>query len=92
MCLILRDSVNERSHVMRSKFSSFKASCCMVIALSALVLLGGVFSPANAADGIITTVAGSGVPDANGWIQGGFSGDGGPSTSAQLNIAIDLLK
>jgi len=63
----------------------------MVIALSALVLLGGVFSPANAADGIITTVAGSGVPDANGWIQGGFSGDGGPSTSAQLNIASTMV-
>ena len=41
-------------------------------------------------DGIITTVAGSGSAEPN---QGGFSGDGGPATNAQLNsptsIAVD---
>ncbi len=35
---------------MRSKLFSFKSLSCMAIALSALVLLGGVFSPANAED------------------------------------------
>jgi len=34
---------------MRSKLFSFKSSCCMAIALSALVLVGGVFSPVYAA-------------------------------------------
>jgi hypothetical protein len=34
---------------MRSKLFSFKSSCCMAMALSVLVLLGGVFSPAKAA-------------------------------------------
>jgi len=46
--------------------------------------------------GIITTVAGSGVPDTDnyGIIRGGFRGDGGPATSAQLNlpyaVAVDI--
>jgi len=34
---------------MRSKLFSFKSSCCMAIALSALFLVGGVFSPVYAA-------------------------------------------
>jgi trimeric autotransporter adhesin len=44
------------------------------------------------ATGVITTVAGSGPP---GFANGGFSGDGGPATSAQMDfpagIAIDAL-
>jgi len=34
--------------------------------------------------GIITTVAGSGAPNSSGLVPVGFSGDGGPATSAQL--------
>ncbi len=36
-------------------------------------------------DGIIATVAGSGPPASNGQTNGGFSGDGGPATSASLS-------
>jgi sugar lactone lactonase YvrE len=43
--------------------------------------------------GIITTVAGSGAPNSSGLVPYGFSGDGGPATSAQLaqprGVALD---
>jgi sugar lactone lactonase YvrE len=40
-------------------------------------------------NGIITTVAGSGVVDADG--NSGFSGEGGPAASAQLNFPSDVV-
>jgi len=46
----------------------------------------------DGATGIITTVAGSGVPSATGQVSPGFSGDGGPATSAGLRsdgLAVD---
>jgi len=58
MYLILRDSVNERSYVIMLKYFSFKSLYCMAVALSALVLLGGFFSPAYAEN--VTFQAGPG--------------------------------
>ena len=47
----------------------------------------------DGATGIITTLAGSGVPNSAGQVASGFSGDGGPATSAQLaspyGVALD---
>src|SRR5437016_6428649 len=43
----------------------------------------------DAATGITTTVAGNGFRD--GCCSGGFSGDGGPATSAELNVPNDVV-
>ena len=43
----------------------------------------GAMEPSVSGAGVITTVAGTGVP--------GYSGDGGPATSAQLDTPMDLV-
>jgi RHS repeat-associated protein len=47
----------------------------------------------SASTGIITTVAGTGYSFSDGWVAGGYSGDGGPAIDAELNsptgVAID---
>ncbi len=78
--------------VKKCRLKSFSCKViCLSVALSVLVLLGGVFSPVYA-EGIITTVAGSG---ATGWGNGGFSGDGEAATVAKLNapygVAVDSI-
>src|SRR5207302_845806 len=40
----------------------------------------------DAATGVITTVAGNGYHNPNNSYYGGFGGDGGPATSAELNV------
>lgn len=64
----------------------FNVGNCLSIILTVIFLLGGIFSPVYAQEGIITTVAGNSVGSYN----GGFSGDGGPATAAQLDSPWDI--
>ena len=61
--------------------------CCVTLDASGNLFIGDagneVIRRVDASSDIITTVAGTG-PGATGF--GGFSGDGGPATSAQLNL------
>src|SRR5438876_258480 len=50
-------------------------------------------TPSPLASGTITTYAGTGTPPSSFWgaiVVGGFSGDGGPATAAQLNAPVGV--
>ncbi len=71
---------------MKSKLFSFKSLCCMAIALSALVLIGGAFSPARADWGAVGTGTDSYVMSLAADKSGNLYAGGAFSTAGSVNV------